>query len=148
MSRLQDTGEVKALFRQLIKAAGGVEAAAVELGISFQRVSHLQNTSNADEPTYRQLRVLECIVGKAIVTGSHGKAVEGVVDETLKDAIVGAVQVTSEALGIVHSMDADGVRTEAECRQAQEVTQRMLREVTEAAQVAAQLKPGPIGHVH
>ncbi|MGH6979517.1 MAG: hypothetical protein ACRED4_09530 [Brevundimonas sp.] len=55
MSRLIDTGEVKALFRQLVKAAGGVEACAAELSISFQRVSHLQNPSNTDEPTFRQI---------------------------------------------------------------------------------------------
>ena len=41
MSRMIETGEVKALFRQLVKAVGGVDAAAVELDISHQRVSFL-----------------------------------------------------------------------------------------------------------
>lgn len=144
MSRFQETGEVKALFRQLVKAAGGVEACAVELGISFQRVSHLQNASNGDEPTYRQLRVLESIVGKAIVTGSHVRSIEGEVDEKLKDAVVGAVTATAEALSAVHLMDADGQRSEGEVRDVQQRTLRALTEAQEAHSAASQLTPGPV----
>lgn len=146
MSRFQETGEVKALFRQLVKAAGGVEACAIELGISFQRVSHLQNTGNEDEPTYRQIRKLECVAKSAIVTRGQVQAIDGEAQETLRDAAVDAVQVTAEALGIIHAIEADKQRTEGECRQAVEVTQRALREVTELASAAAQLKPGPVVH--
>lgn len=144
MSRLIDTGEVKALFRQLVKAAGGVEACAAELGISFQRVSHLQNPSNSDEPTFRQIRCLETVVGQAIVTGAHVRAVEGEADEKLRDAVVGAVMATAEVMTAVHQMDADGHRDEAEVRDVQTRALRALTEAQEAHSAASQLKAGPV----
>lgn len=144
MSRPLTPGEVKALWRQLVKAAGGVEAAAVELGIKHQRVSLLQSPTASDMPTFAQIMCLEAVVGRAIITGAAARAVEGEADEKLKDAVVDAVKATAEALGAVHVMDADGERTEAEVRQVQAITQRALAEAQEAADAAAQLRAGPV----
>ncbi len=135
---------MKALWRQLVKAAGGVEAAAVELGIKHQRVSLLQSPTAPDMPTFAQIMCLEAVVGRAVITGAAARAVEGEADEKLKDAVVDAVKATAEALGAVHVMDADGERSEAEVRQVQAMTQRALVEAQEAADAAAQLKPGPV----
>ena len=58
--------------------------------------------------------------------------------------MIEAVQASAEALGSVHAMDADGSRTEAEIRDVQQRTQKMLREAQEAADAAARLKPGAV----
>lgn len=144
MSRALTDGEVKALFRQLVKAGGGVEACGVELGISHQRVSLLQSPTAPDMPTFRQILALEAVVGRAIVTGAAARAIEGEADDSVRDATVEAVQATAESLGAVHAMDADGVRTEAEIREVQKRTQKALREAQDAADAAARLKPGAI----
>lgn len=142
MSRALTDGEVKALFRQLVKAAGGVEAAAVELGVKHQRVSLLQSASAPDMPTLRQIMTLEVVAQQDVVTGAASRAVKGEEDETLAGAMVEAVQATADALGAVHAMEADGVRTDAEVRSVQAKTQRALREAQQAADAAARLKPG------
>lgn len=144
MSRLQDTAEVKALFRQLVKAAGGVEACSVELGISFQRISHLQNTSNGDEPTYRQIRTLEVLIGKTIVTGAHGEAVNGDGSECIKAAVVDAVTATAQVLSAVHVMDADGHRDEGEIRSVQAAAVHALAQAQEAVEASGRLTAGPV----
>lgn len=144
MSRALTDGEVKALFRQLVKAAGGVEAAAVELGVKHQRVSLLQSPSAPDMPSFRQIMTLEAVVGRAIVTGAAARAIEGEEDEALTAAVVEAVQASADALGAVHAMEADGVRTPEEVRAVQAKTQRALAEAQQAADAAAKLKPGPV----
>lgn len=145
MSRALTDGEVKALFRQLVKAAGGVDAAGVELGVSHQRVSILQSPSAADLPTLRQIMCLEVVAGADIVSGAMSRAIKGEVDDCLTGAMVDAVTAGAEALGAVHAMEADGERTAAEIRAVQERTQRALREAQEAADVAARLTPGRVG---
>ena len=142
MSRMLETGEVKALFRQLVKAAGGVEACALELGISHQRVSHLQNASNGEEPTFRQIRALEVVAGAALVTGAAFRAVQGAADDSVSMAAVETVQSAATALRLVHDMDADGRRCEAEIRKVQEATTKNLKEARELADAAARLTPG------
>lgn len=142
MSRMLDTGEVKALFRQLVKRAGGTEACAVELGISHQRVSFLQNASNEDEPSFRQIRALEFVAGADIVTGAASRAVIGEVDDCVSMAAVESVQTAATALRLVHNMEADGVRDVGEIRLVQEATQKNLAEAQELADAAARLKPG------
>jgi hypothetical protein len=139
MSRLPTDGELKALFRQLVKAAGGVEAAGVELGVAHQRVSLLQSPNAPDIPNLRQIMALEAVVGRAIVTAGLARIIEGEADESLRDAMVETVQAVGEALGAVHAMDADGVRTEAEVRAVQTLTQKALREAQDAATAAARL---------
>jgi hypothetical protein len=145
MSRALTDGEIKALFRQLVRAAGGVEAAAVELGCKHQRISLLQSAGALDMPNLRQILTLESVVGRAVITGAASRAIEGEADDSLKDAMVDAVSASAEALTSVHAMDADGSRSEAEIRDVQARTQRMLREAQEAADAAARLKPGKVG---
>ncbi len=142
MSRMLETGEVKALFRQLVKAAGGVEACAVELGISHQRVSHLQNASNSDEPTFRQIRTLEVIAAAPIVSGAQFRAIRGEGDDCVSMAAVETVQSAASALRLVHDMDADGRRDEGEIRRVQEAAAKNLKEARELADAAARLTPG------
>ena len=139
MSRAVTDGEVKALFRQLVKAGGGVEACGVELGISHQRVSLLQSPTAPDMPTFRQILTLEAVVGRAIVTGAAARAIEGGVDEVISAAVVQAVSAAAEAIAAVHAMEADGKRTAGEVRAVQALTQVLLREAQEAADVAARL---------
>ena len=71
MSRMIETGEVKALFRQLVKAVGGNEACGVELGVSHQRISQLANINNDEQarelPTWEQVWRLETALGRSVV---------------------------------------------------------------------------------
>lgn len=142
MSRILTDGEIKALWRQLVKAAGGVEAAGVELGIKHQRVSLMQSPRSPDIPNIRQIMALEVVAGQPIVTGAMARAITGEADESLTTAMVGSVTAAGEAIGAVHAMEADGVRTEAEIRKVQALTLRNLREAQEAADVAARMTPG------
>jgi len=144
MSRVLEDGEVKALFRQLVKACGGVEACGVELNIKHQRVSLMQTVSAPDMPTLRQIMALEVVAQSPIVSGAMARAIKGEADEVLAMAMVESVQATAEALGAVHAMDADGHRSEAEVRSVVAKTQRALREAQQAADAAAQLKAGPV----
>lgn len=144
MSRALTSGEVKALWRQLVKAAGGVEAAAVELGIKHQRVSLLQSPNAPDLPSFPQIMALEAVVGRDIITGAASRAIKGEEDEAVQAAVVEAVQATAAALGAVHAMDADGVRTEDEVREVIRSTQHALVEAQQAADAAKKLKPGRV----
>lgn len=144
MSRILTDGEIKALWRQLVKAAGGVEAAGVELGISHQRVSLMQAARTPDIPNIRQIMALEVVAQQPIVTGAMARAIEGEADEGLTAAVVGAVTASAEAMGLVHAMEADGHRTEAEIRAVNTVLQKNLREAQEAADAGARLTPGSV----
>ncbi len=107
MSRAITDGEIKALFRQLVKAAGGVEAAAVELGCKHQRVSLLQSVGAPDLPNLRQILTLEAIVGRAILTGAAARAIEGECDDSITLALVESVQAAAEAIGITTDLMMD-----------------------------------------
>lgn len=145
MSRELTDGEIKALFRQLVSSVGGVEASAVLLGLkNHQRIVVLQSPTAPDMPAFRQIIRLEAIAGVAIVTGAAARAISGAADEALSTAVVQAVQASAEAVGVVHAMEADGQRTPAEIRAVQKVTQKALREMQEAADIAAGLKPGMV----
>ena len=144
MSRALSDGEVKALFRQLVKACGGIEACGVELGVKHQRVSLMQGVNAPDMPTLRQIMTLEAVCGRAIVTGAAARAIEDDAEECVKAAVVDAVTSSADALSSVHAMDADGWRDEGEIRQVQLRTQVVLREAQHAADAAAILKPGPV----
>ncbi len=145
MSRALTPGEVKALFRQLVKAAGGVEACAVELNTKHQRVSLLQNINAPDMPSFAQIMALEAVAGRPIVTGAAARAIEGDDSEALAAATVEAVQAAASALSAVHAMEADGFRSEADVRGVQAATQRALAETQQMADAAARLRAGPIG---
>lgn len=145
MSRALTDGEVKALFRQLVKACGGVEACGVELGIKHQRVSLLQSANAPDMPSFRQIMTLEVVAGRPIVTGAAARAVEEEADDQLRDVIVDSVAATAEALAAVHLMEADGERSEAEIRDVVGKTQAALVKAHAAADAAARLKAGRVG---
>lgn len=133
-------GELKALVRLLVKAAGGVEASAVELGISHQRISQLQDVNCPDQMTLMQVSHLERVAGRAIVTGACARAAEGEsAEEAIMHAVVGSVSSVAELLALVQAMEADGGRTEAEKRAVRLAADRALAEVKEAADAAARL---------
>lgn len=133
-------GELKALVRLLVKAAGGVEAAGLTLGISHQRVSQLQDVNCPDQMTTLQISQLECVAGRAIVTGTCARAAEGeAADEAIMAAVVGSVGSASELVALVHEMEADGQRTEAEKRMVRAAAQRHLKEAQDVVDAAARL---------
>ena len=142
MSRLQETSEVKALFKMLVAAVGGVEAAGVHLGVSHQRVSQLYSLSNDDEPAYRHIRVLEVAAGQAVVTGAHVKAVRGEEADCITAAVVESVGATTNALRLVHSMDADGRRDQGEIHSVRKAVADAREAVTRLEATAATLTPG------
>lgn len=142
MSRLQETQEVKALFKMLVTAVGGVEAAGVHLGVSHQRVSQIYSLSNDDEPGYRQIRLLEVVAGRTIVTGAHVKAVRGEEADSISAAVVESVSATSTALRLVHDMDADGQRDQSEILAVRQATTIAREAVTRLEAKAATLQPG------
>lgn len=144
MSRILEPGEVKALFRQLVKASGGVDAAGVELGVTHQRVSQLQNVNCPDEPTFRQIMALEAVCGRLIVTEAHALAVKGQEADSLGRAAVESVGDVAEALSAIHTMDADGHRCAGEIRVVQQAAQRAADRVSQLAAATARLQPGEV----
>jgi len=90
---------VKSLVFQLVKAAGGTEAAGAVLGVSHQRVSQLQSLNHADMPTLMQVIALEMFVGQPIVTGALAKMVspESAAADPVKEAAE-LVSATSRVL--------------------------------------------------
>lgn len=68
---------VKALFLSLVKLAGGVDASAVALGVSHQRISQLTSLQSADMPTLMQVVALEAFANQPIVTAALAKLVRG-----------------------------------------------------------------------
>ena len=71
---------IKSLFKKLVRAAGGQDAAAAELEVCRQRVSQLQNTDNPehakDVPTYGQIWTLERFIGRSVVFAGLADAIE------------------------------------------------------------------------
>lgn len=133
-------GELKALVRQLVKAAGGVEACGVELAVSPQRVSQWQSVDCADQMSMLNISRLEAVVGRPIVTGVAARAAEGsAVDEAMMASTVEAMGSAAALVQLVHAMEADGTRTEAEKRAVRDATQDLLRQAQEAADTAARL---------
>lgn len=127
---------VKGLFFQLVKAAGGVEAAGAFLGVSHQRISQLQTLSCADMPTVMQIVALEQACGLPVVTGALCRRLSDGPGPEVRDALVGAVGSASEALRVVHDAERDGRWTARELADAREVTRRNL-EKAQAAHDAA-----------
>lgn len=123
---------VKGLFFQLVKAAGGVEAAGAFLGVSHQRISQLQTTTCADMPTVMQIVALESACGLPVVTGALARRLTGGPGPEVRDAMVGAVGSASEALRVVHDAERDGRWTAAEVTKAREVLRRNLEQAQAA----------------
>lgn len=146
MSRVLTPGEIKSLFRQLVKAAGGVEACGVELEVSHQWISDLQNVNKPEcLPTFMQIMALEVVAKRPVLTGAAARAVKGEVDDNIADAAVSAVAASAKVLRLVHDMDRDGERTLAEIRDVQKETQENAREAQELADAAARLTPKAAG---
>lgn len=139
-ARAVTPGELKALVRLLIKAVGGVEAAAIILDKSTGRIGQLQDVNLPDQMTALQISQLEAVAGRAIVTGAIARAAEGAgADEAIGLAGVQTVCSSAQLLQRIHDMDADGQRTEAEKRAVRTAAQENLREAQEAADAAARL---------
>lgn len=140
--RVLTPGEVKSHFRQLVKAAGGVEACGIELGVSHQWISELQNPNKPEAmPTFAQIMALEAVAQVPILTGAAARAIKGEVDNDIADAAVAAVAATAGVLRLVHDMDRDGQRDTGEIRAVQRATQDAAREALELADAAARLTP-------
>ena len=123
---------MKALFGQLVTAAGGIEPSATVLGVSPERVSQLQRLSDLDKlPNVLHVALLESFVGQPVVTGylarlatgGHGKdpmreAVEATEAATRtlrlvtdnaspKDICAAATRLKGEADDIIHAVTVD-----------------------------------------
>lgn len=139
-------GEVKSHFRQLVKAAGGVEACGVELGVSHQWISELQNPNKPEAmPTFAQVMALEVVAGVPVLTGAAARAIKGEVDDQIGDAAVAAVSASAHVLSLVHDMDRDGKRDPGEIRAVQRAAQQSAKEALELADAAARLTPQAVG---
>lgn len=139
MSRPLTFGEKKALFRQLVKAAGGTQGCALELSVTHQWISDLQNVRKPCLPTWEQIETLEVIAQAPIFTGAHARAIAG--DEVVEvaAAVVAAVGAGAKALRLVHDMDSDGERGEGEIRAVQEAARENFECAQEAMAAAARL---------
>lgn len=142
-NRTVEGGELKALVRQLVKAAGGVEACGVELGVSAERISQYQRQSSADQMPLLMICRLEAVAGRAVVTGALSRAAEGdgVVEEIGRSA-VDTVGRAADLMRTVHEMEADGHRTHAEKREVMLASAELLREAQQAFDAAARLVGG------
>lgn len=144
-SRAVEAGELKALVRQLVKAAGGVEACGVELGVSAERVSQYQRPSSEDQMPLLMINRLEAVVGRAVVTGALAAAVEASKPtEKMDRSAVDIVGAAAALIGAVHEMDRDGYRDAGEIRTVQERAGGVAREGLEALIAATQMTVGPV----
>ena len=137
-------GVLKAQVRQLVTAAGGVEAAAVELGISAERVSQFQRPTCDDQMSFLCIMRLEAVVGRAIVTGAAARAIEGESQGVIGPAVVEAITKGASALRLVTDMDADGQRGAGEIRAVQRAAHDHLHAAEALADAAARLTPGRV----
>lgn len=144
MSRALTAGELKALVRELVKAAGGVEAVAVELGVSHQRVSQHQSPGCADQMPFLCILQLEALVGRAIVSGAAARAVEGEGAPAVTAAAVEAVTTTAATLRLVSDMDADGRRDEGEIRGVRRAALDNLKVAERLVDATVKLEPGRV----
>jgi hypothetical protein len=94
--------QLKGLFHQLVRAAGGVEAAGAVLGVSHQRVSQLQSVAGDQLPNVLQIVSLESFVGQPIVTGFLARLCEdsGATSDPVKEAVE-VVGAAAEVIDLV-----------------------------------------------
>lgn len=139
-ARALTPGEQKALVRQLVKAAGGVEACGVELNKSAERISQFQRVDHEAQMSLLDISRLEAVVGRAIVTGAAMRAAQGEApDEAIGKAAVEAVGSAASLVAAVHAMDSDGARTQAEKAEVRRQAAEHLRQAQEAADAANRL---------
>ena len=142
MPRALEEGELKALVRQLVKAAGGVEACGVLLGVSHQRVSQLQNPNHPDQMTFLQIAKLECVAERAIVSGAQVRAVEGDGCGPLHQAVVEAVTKSAGVLQAVAEMEGHARPSAADAKHVVQAAQANLHAAECLADAAAHLQTG------
>lgn len=142
MSRVWSAKELKSHFRALVKEFGGVEAAGVELGISAQRISQLQNPNKDDLPGFLQVMALEAALEKSVVLATAAEAVRGAHGDELGEAAIAAVTKAASALARIHEMDEDDEREEHEIRDVQAITGEAATNVLRLHHIAGRLKPG------
>ena len=140
MARAIEEGELKALVRQLVKAAGGVEACGVLLGVSHQRVSQLQSPNNPDQMSFLQIAKLECVAERAIVSGAQVRAVEGDGCGPLHHAVVEAVTKSASALEAVAEMEGHQRPSAADAKHVQQAAQENLHAAECLADAAAHIQ--------
>lgn len=137
-------GVVKALVRRLVSAAGGVEAAAIELGVSHQRVSYCQVVERPDQLNILQVARLEELVGRPIVTAALARMVEAGEVVPIDDAAVAGVRSAADLMAKIHAMESDGHRDPGEIRVIQAAAGELLREIQRVHDAAMRLTPGPV----
>lgn len=121
---------IKGLFFHLVRAVGGVEAAAAYLDISHQRVSRLQLIRDGsgepvqDMPTVLQIVTLEAVVGQPVVTGALARSAEG------KSATADPIKEAGDVV-IAASEVFSAVRSGATRKDALAVALRAQRELDE-----------------
>lgn len=145
--RAVGAAELKALFRQLVRAFGGVDAAGVELGVSGERISQKQRADHEALPSVLEIVQLEAVLGRAIVTGALARAAEGAASgpaEAMGQSAVDGVGAAAALALKVHAMDADGHRDAGEIREVQGDAAKLAREGVEALIAASALTPGPV----
>jgi hypothetical protein len=113
---------VKSLVFQLVKAAGGVEAAGAVLGVSHQRVSQLQSLNHADMPTLMQVVALEAFVGHPILTAALAASITST--DAGKSPLEEACEVTEAAAELLRL-----IRTGAPSREIDAVIWRLRKEI-------------------
>lgn len=137
---LIEPGELKALVRQLVKAAGGVDACGIELGVSAERVSQYQRPGCADQMPVLFICRLETVAGRPIVTGALARASEGGgAPEEIGRSAVDTVGSAAALMRTVHEMEADGHRSVAEKRDVMVAASDLLKQAQEAFDAAARL---------
>lgn len=142
MSRVWSPRDLKAHFRNLVTACGGVQPAATALGISHQRVSQMQSLNDDDNlPTFLQVMTLEDACGRSVVFSAAAHTIQDKADDEIAEAAVAAVADTAEALRLVYDMDADSHREPHEIRDVQSKAQNALRSVHKLTVAAARLSP-------
>jgi hypothetical protein len=113
---------VKSLVFQLVKAAGGVEAAGAVLGVSHQRVSQLQSLNHADMPTLMQVITLEAFVGHPVLTAALAASITPT--DAGKSPLEEACEVSETAAELLRL-----IRTGAAAREIDAVIWRLRKEI-------------------
>ncbi|WP_158918051.1 hypothetical protein [Caulobacter sp. S45] len=128
----------------MVKAAGGVEACAIELGISGERVSQLQRPTCLDQMSLLCISQLEAVIGRAIVTGAAARAAQGETFSPIAVAVVSSVMASAAALRVISEMDRDGRRDAREICDVQKAAQENLRLAQALADTAGRLQLGSV----
>ncbi len=115
MSRVVEAAELKALVRALVKAFGGIEAAAIELGISAERVSQFQRPGCPDQMSILCICKLEAVLGRSIVTGALARAADCSAPDLVTTAVVAAVGSSAGALRTIADMDSESPGSPPPC---------------------------------